>query len=247
MTTVNQEQLVTEDSILEEMMKAGVHYGRAKRYTHPLMRPFLLRTTKNIELFNLKITLEKLNEVANFLKNALTEGKTILFVGVTPAAQNKIKEIGETFNQPYLNYKWVGGFLTNFQTIQARLLYFRNLLKKEEDDELKEYLPKERNKIEKELQKLKNIYSGVINLEKLPDFLFIVNLAFPQHQTVKREAVKMKIPIIAISGSDNDIFNLHLFVPANDKAPRSIAWLIDYLINKIRMDGNESRNGNGSE
>lgn len=230
-------QVLTEESLIEEMMKAGVHYGRAKRYTHPLMKPFLLRTNKNIELFNLKITLEKLNEVAKFLKNTLAEGKTILFVGVTPAAQNKIKEIAETFNQHYLNYKWVGGFLTNFQTIQSRLLYFRDLLKKEESGELKEYLPKERSKIEKELQKLKNIYSGVINLEKLPDFLFIVNLAFPQHQTAKREAVRMKIPIIAISGSDNDIFNVHLSIPANDKAPRSIAWLIDYLINKIKENG----------
>ncbi len=235
---VSQEvQQLTEESLLEEMMKAGVHYGRAKRYTFVLIKPFLLKTNKNIELFNLKITLQKLNEMANFLKRALAEKKTILFVGVTPASQSKIREIAEAFNQPYLNYKWVGGFLTNFQTIQARLLYFKDLLQKEASGELKEYPPQERSKIERELQKLKNVYSGVLNLEKLPDFIFIVNLAFPQHQTAKREALRMKIPILSFSGSDNDISNVFLFVPANDKAPRSIAWLIDYLINKVKSNG----------
>ena len=236
--TVNQEiKQVAKESLIEEMMKAGVHYGRAKRFTHPLMKPFILKSTKNIEIFNLKITLQKLNEIADFLKQNLTEGKTVLFVGTTPAVQFKIKEIAETFNQPYIIYKWVSGFLTNFQTIQARLLYFRDLLQKEQSGELKNYPPKEMSRIEKELFKLKNIYSGVLNLEKLPDFIFIVNLAFKSHKTAKREAIKMKIPILAIAGSDNDIFNVFKFVPANDKAPRSIGWLIDYLINKIRTNG----------
>ncbi len=231
---VQEKTILTEEKIFEEMMKSGVHYGRAKRYTHPLMKPFLLKTNKNIEIFNLKITLQKLNEMKNFLKKILEEKKTILFVGATPASQNKIKEIAETFNQPYINYKWIGGFLTNFQTIQARLLYFRDLLQKEASGEIQKYLPKERSKIERELQKLKLMYSGVQNLEKLPDYIFIVNLAFRQHQTAKREALKMKIPILALCGSDNDINGVYLFVPANDKAPRSIAFLIDYLINSIK-------------
>ncbi len=235
---LQQTEKSVQESIFDEMMKAGVHYGRAKRYTHPLMKPFLLKTNKNIEIFDLRYTLQKLNETADFLKKALEENKTILFVGVVPAAQNKIKEIAEKFNQPYLNYKWVGGFLTNFQTIQARFLYFKDLLKKEESGELQNYLPKERSRIERELNKLKFIYGGCYEMTKLPDYVFIVNLAFNQHQTAKREAIKMKIPIISISGSDNDISKVHLFIPANDKAPRSIAFLIDYLIEKIQASSN---------
>lgn len=244
MEMVQQTKLVSEEKLIEEMISAGVHYGKAKRYTHPLMKPFLLFKSNNlnknnIEFFNLKLTLEKLNEMTSFLKKVFSEGKIVLFVGTTPACQNKIKMIAETFNQPYLNNKWVPGFLTNFQTIQARLLYFKNLLKKEESGELEAYPLKERNKIENELKKLKAIYSGVINLERLPDFVFIINLAFPKHKTAKKEALKMKIPILSISGSDNDIFNVFKFIPANDKAPRSISWLIDYLINQIRTDTNE--------
>jgi len=227
-------QKLDQESIFEEMMKAGVHYGRAKRFTHPSMKNFLLKSNKNIEFFNLRFTLEKLNQVAEFLKKALQENKKILFVGTTPASQAKIKEIAEALNQYYLTYKWVGGFLTNFQTIQARLLYFRELLKKEESGEIKNLPPHQRARIEKELQKLKNLYSGVVNLDSLPDIIFIVNLAYKQHKTAQREALRMKLPIVALAGSDNDVTNIFLFVPGNDKAPRSIAWQIDYLISKIK-------------
>ncbi|GIW67394.1 MAG: 30S ribosomal protein S2 [Candidatus Parcubacteria bacterium] len=232
METQIQQQV--QERIFGEMMKAGVHYGRAKRYTHPSIKNFLLKSNKNIEFFNLRLTLQKLNEVSDYLKQALAENKKILFVGTTPASQNKIQEIAQALNQYYLNYKWVGGFLTNFQTIKARLIYFRELLKKEESGEIQNLPPAQRVKIEKELQKLKNLYSGVVNLDSLPDIVFIVNLAYKQHKTAKREAIRMKIPIIALAGSDNDVSNVFLFVPGNDKAPRSIAWQLDYLLSKVK-------------
>jgi small subunit ribosomal protein S2 len=228
-------QQLDQEKIFEEMMKAGIHYGRAKRFTNSSMRNFLLKSNKNIEFFNLKLTLERLNQMSDFLKKALAENKKILFVGTTPASQQKVKELAEALNQFYINYKWVGGFLTNLQTIQARLLYFRELLKKEESGEIKNLPPHQRSKVEKELQKLKNLYSGVINLDSLPDIIFIVNLAYKQHKTAQREALKMKIPIVALAGSDNDVSNIFLFVPGNDKAPRSITWQIDYLIQKSKI------------
>ncbi len=233
----NEQTIIKEmEDIFKEMMKAGVHYGRAKRFTHPSMKPFLLKSNRNIEpidFFNLKITLEKLQTVGEYLKNALKENKRILFVGVTPASQAKIQELGEKLNQPYVNYKWVGGLLTNFQTIKARLVYFKDLLEKEKSGELKNYPPAERARIERELEKLKNLYSGIVNLDSLPDLVFIVNLAFNQHKTALRECLKMKIPIIALAGSDNDVSRVNLFIPGNDKAPRSIAWILDYLLSVI--------------
>jgi len=228
------DQQLDQDKILEEMMKAGVYYGRAKRFTHSSIKNFLLKSNKNIEFFNLRLTLEKLNQAVEFLKKAIAENKKILFVGTTPASQAKIKEIAETLNQFYINYKWIGGFLTNFQTIQARLLYFRELLKKEESGEIQNLSSSQKAKIEKELQKLKNLYFGVIDLDSLPDIIFIVNLAYKQHKTAQKEALKMKIPVIALAGSDNDVTNVFLFVPGNDKAPKSISWQIDYLISKIK-------------
>jgi len=225
--------LTASDKLFEEMMKAGVHYGRAKKYTHPSMKPFLIKTVRNIEIFNLNFTLQKLNELSNALAQTLKEGKKVLFVGVAPASALKIKEIAQKFNQPYLNYKWVGGFLTNFQTILSRLAYFKELLQKEASGELKEYPPKERSRLERELNKMKLIYEGVKDMEKLPDAVFIVNLAHKSHLTAKREALKMNLPIFAIAGSDNDITNVKYFVPANDKAPRSIDFLLSYIMSKV--------------
>jgi small subunit ribosomal protein S2 len=197
------------------------------------MKNFLLKSNKNIEFFNLKLTLQKLNEVSNALKQALAENKKILFVGVTPASQNKVQELATALKQPYLTYKWVGGFLTNFQTIQARLLYFKDLLKKEDSGELQNIPSSQRSKLANELQKLNNIYKGVADINALPDLVFIVNLAYKQHKTAKREAIKMKIPIIALAGSDNDVSNINLLIPGNDKAPRSVAWILDYLKNNL--------------
>jgi len=234
--------LIEERTIFEEMQKAGVHYGRAKRYTHPTMRPFLIRTLYNIEIFNLQLILQKMNEMVNALTDYLKSEKSILFVATTPAASNRITKFALIFGQPYMNYKWVGGFLTNFSTTLSRLTYFKDLLKREENKELEEYPPKERAQLERELNKLKNFYSGVVKLEKIPDAIFIVNLAHPSHLTAKREALKLKMPIFALAGSDNDITGVNYFIPCNDKAPKSISFVMDYLEEKIKSKLNLFKN-----
>jgi len=224
-----------EKKLEEELKKAGCHYGRAKRFTHPSMKNFLIKTSKgNLEFFNLSKTIEHLNQAANFIAQLLKENKIILFVGAKPAAEKAIERIATEFNMPYMNYKWVGGFLTNFETIRTRIEYLKSLLEKEKSGEINEYPPKERNKILKELEKMKKIYLGVINLENLPDAIFIVDLKYTSHVTAKKEALKKNIPIISINGSDNDINGVKIAIPANDKAPSSINFLVELLINKIK-------------
>jgi len=228
----------TKTKIIEEMMKAGCQYGRAKRFTHPSMRPFLIKSKKsNIEFFNLEKTLECINKVSNFLKKALSDNKIILFVGAKPAAEEAIKIIANEFNMPYLNYKWVGGFITNFETIKTRIAYFKELLEKEKSGEIENYPPKDRQRLIRELEKMKKIYSGVINLETIPDILFIVDLAHKSHKIALSEALKKNLPVCAITGSDNDISKIEYFIPANDKAPSSIRFIINYLIEKIKANG----------
>ncbi len=240
MVYTNTEVNVKEEKvkILEEMMKAGCQYGRAKRYTHPSMKPYLIRNKKgNIEFFNLEKTLMELDKVANFMKEIIKENKIILFVGAKPAAEDSIEKIAKEFNMPYLNYKWVGGFITNFQTIQNRIAYFKELLQKEQSGEIENYPPKDKQRLLRDLDKMKKIYSGVINLERLPDVIFIIDLAYKSHKTALNEALKKNIPVIAIAGSDNDISNVKYFVPVNDKAPSSIRFIINYLIQKIKENG----------
>lgn len=231
-----------EKKLEEELKSAGCHYGRAKRFTHPLMKKYLLKIEKrgNIEFFNLAKTIEGLNQATNFMANLIKEGKIILFVGAKPSAEKAIEKIATEFNMPYMNYKWVGGFLTNFETIKLRLEYFKSLLQKEETKEIEDYPPADKRRILKELDKMKKIYGGVRNLNNLPDALFIVDLRFPPHETAKREAIKKNIPIIAICGSDNNIQNVDIVIPANDKAFSSINFLVDLLIERIK---NKLQNG----
>ncbi len=231
------EQTEIKEKKLEEALKsAGCHYGRAKRFTHPLMKKYLLRFERrgNIEFFNLNKTIEGLNAAANFMSELIKNEKTILFLGAKPSAEKAIEKIAKEFNMPYMNYKWVGGFLTNFETIKTRLEYFKSLLEKEESGEIENYPPVEKKRILKELDKMKKIYNGVKDLNKLPDVIFIIDLRYPPHETAKREAIKKNIPIIAICGSDNNIRDVNVVIPANDKAPSSINLLIDLLIEKIK-------------
>ncbi len=230
------EAIETKEKKLEEELKsAGCHYGRAKRFTHSSMKQFLLKKNKsNIEFFNLTKTIEGLNQAINFLAELLKGGKIILFVGAKPACEKSIRKIAQEFNMPYVDYKWLGGFLTNFGTIKTRIEYFKELLRKEESGEIENYPPKEKNRIMRELEKMKKIYTGVIHLERLPDALFIVDLNYPSHQTAKAEANKKEIPIVAICGSDNNINGVKVVIPANDKAPSSIDYLINYLIAGIK-------------
>lgn len=230
-------QLKERDKKLEEELKIhGCHYGRAKRFTHSSMKQFLLKFEKrgNIEFFNLNKTIEGLNTASNFMADLLKEQKIILFLGAKPAAEKAIEKIAKEFNMPYLNYKWVGGFLTNFQTIRTRLEYFKSLLQKEETGEIDEYPPADKRRILKELEKMKKIYIGVKDLDRLPDAIFIVDIRYPPHNTARNEAIKINIPIIGICGSDNDIRGVKVVIPANDKAPSSINFLIDYLISRIK-------------
>lgn len=226
---------IKEKKLEEELKSAGCHYGRAKRFSHSSMRQFLLKKNKsNIEFFNLYKTIEGLDQAINFLIDFIKGQRIILFVGAKPAAEKAIRKIAQEFNMPYVDYKWLGGFLTNFETIRTRIEYFKELLRKEENGEIDNYPPKEKNRIIRELEKMKKIYTGLVNLEKLPDALFIVDLNYPPHQTAKTEAIKKEIPIIAICGSDNNVNNVKVVIPANDKAPSSINYLIDYLISRVK-------------
>jgi len=235
---------VINKKLEEELKIHGCHYGRAKRFTHGSMKKYLLKSEKrgNIEFFNLNKTIEGLNAAANFLTELIKEQKIILFLGAKPAAEKAIEKIAKEFNMPYMSYKWVGGFLTNFETIKIRLEYFKSLLQKEESGEINDYPPADKRRILRELDKMKKVYTGVKDLEKIPDAIFIVDLKYPAHITAKREAIKLNIPIIAICGSDNDISDVTVVIPANDKAPSSINFLIDYLITKIK-EKLQSQNG----
>lgn len=225
-----------DQELLQKFIEAGVFYGRKKTLTSPKMKEYLINlpTLGNIEIFNLDKTKELLDRAAQFMSKLIKEGEKILFVGTKPAA-NYVKEVANFLGQYWITFRWPGGFLTNFVTIKSRIDFLKSLEEKIKSGEIEKYPPKEKIAMQREYEKLIKMYEGVKDMERLPGAIFIVDLSFKNHKTAHREALKMKIPIIAICGSDNDPEGVEYIIPANDKAPRSIKFLLDYLKESIKI------------
>ena len=222
-----------DEKLLDEFISNGVFYGRKKTVTHPKMKEYLLPLVYNIEIFNLEKTKEALDKAVDFLKSLILQNEKILFVGIKPATSEPIKQMAEKLNQPYLTYKWPGGFLTNFITIKSRIDFLNFLEKKIQSGEIEKYPIKDQIRMKREYEKLIKMYQGVRNLERIPTALFTIDVRFKNHKTAVREAKMLKIPIVAICGSDNDPEGIEVVIPANDKAPRSIQFLVNYLLSKL--------------
>lgn len=230
------------EDITREMLESGVQYGRAKRFTNPKLKEFFIKSNKTVEIFDFTKISEKLDNLVDYMKQLLDDNKTILFVGVQPAASEQIGKIAKFFNQPHMINKWVGGLLTNFSTIRTRIRFFDELIEKRENGEIDTYTPLEKSRALKELQKMENIYGGVIEMKKLPDAIFTINIEYKPHRTMQREAKVIRIPVIGICGADNDPDKFKIFVPANDKAPSSIKWLLEYITSQLSENKNTELN-----
>ena len=148
-------------------------------------------------------------------------------VATQPAAQGIIEELAKKYNFPYMTERWLGGTLTNFKVIHQRMNYYLDLKKKKEQGELEKYTKKEQLKIGKELNKMEKAFSGLVNLDKLPDLLFVVDSE--EHQTAVRETNRLGLPVVAIMSTDCDPASVTYPIPANDHSKTSLEWLLKYL------------------
>ncbi len=212
----------------EEMFKAGVHFGYSKSKRHSKMAFYIYGIKNNVEIFDLEKTEKCLESAAEFLKNMFQEKKTVLFVGTKPGISDIVKNAAEKTGMPFVVNRWVGGTITNFRIIRGRISNFEKLKKDIESDSLHKYTKKERIKINKEFEKMKNKFSGLELLTGLPDVLIVVDSK--EENTAVLEAKKMNIPVVAIMSSDCDPRSITYLVPANDAAPKSVEFIINRLI-----------------
>lgn len=238
-----------EDILVKKMVETGVHYGRKKTVTHPDMKRYVVPMTAHTEIFDLTKTKSGLDEAVKFISKTITGGKQILFVGTKPAAYQAVKEIAEALHQPYVVERWVGGLLTNFETVKTRIVYMHDLQKKRDAKEIDKYPIAEKLKLLKTLSKLEKLYSGIDKMQGLPGAIFIADLKYSQHRTAYREAIRSKISIIALVGSDNPLKHVTVIIPGNDKAPKSIAFIVGYVKEKVlalmgKASESEVTNGN---
>ena len=205
---------------MRQMLEAGVHFGHQTRYWNPKMESFIFGERNKIHIINLEKTLPLFEEASKFLKNLAANKGRILFVGTKRQAREIVKEEAERAGCPYVNHRWLGGMLTNFKTIIKRVIYLKELISLEDSGEINAYPKPERLRIRREIAKLTRSIGGIVNLNKLPDAIFIVDLM--NESTALTEANKLNIPVIGIADSNVDPTGVDIVIPGNDDAIRSI-------------------------
>jgi small subunit ribosomal protein S2 len=216
------------DELLTELVEAGAHYGHQSHKWNPKMKPFLIEKRNKIHLINLEETVLQIEIAAKFLTDAVSEGKRILFVGCKRQAQDAVREAAEVTNQFYVNHRWLGGTLTNLQTIRKsveRLDYLETI---EKSPDYKKMSKKELASLNRQRAKLARDLSGIRTMEKFPDALVIVDSA--RESIAVAEARRLKIPVVAFTDSNADPDVIDYPIAANDDAIRSIRVIMQKLV-----------------
>ena len=205
---------------MKELLEAGVHFGHQTQRWNPKMEKYIYGDKSGIHILDLRITYETLEEVQKFIQKLVANSGKVLFVGTKPQAQKVIEEQAIRAQMPYVNKRWLGGMLTNFKTIIKRVVYLKELNTLESSGEINSYPKPERLRIRREIEKLTKSIGGIIDLNKVPDAIFIVDLL--NETTALSEAKKLNIPVVALADSNVDPEYVDYVIPGNDDAIKSI-------------------------
>lgn len=205
---------------MRQMLEAGVHFGHQTRHWNPKMAPYIFGARGRIHIINLEKTLPLFREAMDFVENVASNRGTVLFVGTKKAARTVIAEQAQKCGMPYVNHRWLGGMLTNFQTIKQRISRLKELESMQADGSLQNFSKKEALGMTRELEKLENSLGGIKNMSKLPDVLFILDVGYEKNAV--SEAKKLGIPVVGVVDTNNDPISADYMIPGNDDSMRSI-------------------------
>lgn len=212
----------------KKLVKAGVHFGHQASRWMPKMDPYIWGVRNKVHLIDVSKTAHQLEKAAQFLQEVAAEGKQILWVGTKKPARAIIKNIATKLDMPYVDYRWVGGTLSNFSQVKKSvtvLLHYEDVLEKSE--KYPHYTKKELNAIRKKVDRLQSIVGGIKKLTWPIGAIVIVDVN--KEQSALKEAVKMSVPVVAMVDTNSDPSLVDYVIPANDDAPRSIQVIAEYL------------------
>ena len=221
---------------MKQLLEAGVHFGHQTRRWDPKMRPYIYGERNGIHIVDLRQTVTQVADAIEFVKQIAIDGGSVLFIGTKKQAQSAVEEAARRSGMPFVNYRWLGGMLTNFATIQKRVYYMRELRRLEETGEMNARPKKERLKLRRELEKLEQNLGGVSEMTRLPDAVFIVDVN--TEETAVREADRLGIPIIALVDTNSDPDPVDYVIPGNDDAIRAADLIASALADAI-VEGKE--------
>ena len=205
---------------MRDLLEAGVHFGHQTQRWNPKMEKFIYGAKSGIHILDLRITYDAIEQAQDYVQKLVANSGKVLFVGTKPQAQQVIEEQAIRADMPYVNFRWLGGMLTNFKTIIKRVVYLKELKSLESSGEINAYTKSERLRIKREIEKLTKSIGGIVNLNKLPDAIFVVDLS--NESTAITEAQKLGIPVIGLADSNVDPEGVEIVIPGNDDAIRSI-------------------------
>jgi len=208
---------------VETMIDNALHIGHRTQSWNPKMRKYIYGSKSGIHVFDLNKTATYLEQAVEYLKFLASSGKTVLFVSTKPQAANLIIDLAEKTQMPYVVNKWMPGLFTNFSTLKKRIKYYNDLIEEEKSGGFEKYTKKEASQKRKEIQKLDAAFGGVRGLNRLPDAVFIADVV--KDKIVVTEAVRTKIPVVAIVDTNADPDGIHKIIPANDDSTKSIKYI----------------------
>jgi small subunit ribosomal protein S2 len=223
---------------MKELLEAGVHFGHQVRRWNPKMKEYIFGERNGIYIIDLQKTQRMFREAINFVTNAIAEdrGKTVLFVGTKRQAQDAIREEAERCGQYYVNQRWLGGLLTNFQTVQKSIKRLRDLETMQTDGRYEKLTKKERIKLDREREGLNKNLSGIKAMGRLPDVVFIIDVR--KEEIAVAEANRLGIPIVAVVDTNCSPEGIDYVIPGNDDALRAVRLFASRIADSI-LDGQQ--------
>ncbi len=212
---------------MKALLETGVHFGHRTRRWNPKMKPYIFTERNGIHILDLQQTIVMIDEAYNLVRDIVADGGAVLFVGTKRQAQDTIAREASRARQPYVNERWLGGMLTNWQTMKQRIRHLEELERRRDAGEFALLKKKERLMVEREIEKLNQRLGGIRNMGGLPDLLFVVDVN--NEETAVREANVLKIPVVAMVDTNCDPDVIDYVIPSNDDAIRAIKLIISKM------------------
>ena len=216
---------------VKELLEAGVHFGHQTRRWNPKMKRFIFDARNGIHIIDLSKTLTQLQEACDFLHKTVTKGGSVLFIGTKKQAQEAIKEAAKACNQFYSSERWLGGTLTNFNTVKKSIARMRKIEQMEQDGSMSQYGKQEQSMYRRELARLLRNFEGIRSMEKYPAAMFIVDVK-REHNAVA-EGRRLGIPIVAIVDTNCDPDLVDYPIAGNDDAIRSVRLILTAVVQTV--------------
>ncbi|HTS86806.1 MAG TPA: 30S ribosomal protein S2 [Usitatibacter sp.] len=205
---------------MRQMLEAGVHFGHQTRYWNPKMAPYIFGARNKIHIINLEKSLPMYQDAIKYVRQLTSNKGQILFVGTKRQAREIVKEEALRAGAPYVDYRWLGGMLTNFKTVKGSIKRLKDMDAMVADGSIERLSKKEQLLAAREREKLERSLGGIKNMERVPDALFVIDVGF--HKIAVTEAKTLGIPIVGVVDSNNSLDGIDYVIPGNDDSTRAI-------------------------